>query len=48
MDLSATCGKLNAFVNQVNAKVRNGELTAAAASQLLQAVSAIMISLGCS
>jgi hypothetical protein len=47
-NLSATCGKLNAFVNQVNAKVRNGELTAAAASQLLQAVSAIMISLGCS
>ena len=46
-NLSAACGQLNAFVNQVNAKVKNGQLTVAASSQLLAAVNAIRKSLGC-
>jgi hypothetical protein len=46
-NLSAACGKLDAFVNQVNAKVQNGQLTMSAASQLLQAANAIKASLGC-
>jgi N-acetylneuraminic acid mutarotase len=46
-NLTAACGKLNAFVNQVNAKVQNGQLTPSAAGQLLQAANAIKASLGC-
>jgi hypothetical protein len=46
-NLTAACGKLNAFVNQVNAKVQNGQLTTAAGNQLLQAANAIKASLGC-
>lgn len=43
----AACGKLTAFINQVDAKVQNGQLTPAQASQLLQAANAIKASLGC-
>jgi hypothetical protein len=46
-NLTAACGKLNAFINQVNAKVQNGQLTMAAGSQLFQAAKAITASLGC-
>jgi len=42
---AAACGKLNAFINQVNAKVP--PLTGAQATQLLQAANAIKASLGC-
>lgn len=42
---SAACGKLNAFINQVNAKTP--PLTGAQATQLLQAANAIKASLGC-
>ena len=41
------CGKLNAFVNEVNTKLQNGQLTVSEASQLLQAANAIKASLGC-
>jgi hypothetical protein len=44
---TASCGKLNAFINQVNAKVQNGQLTTPDANQLLQAANAIKASLGC-
>jgi len=43
----AACGELNAFINQVNAKAQNGQLTPAQANQLLQAANAIKASLGC-
>ncbi|MEK6281236.1 MAG: FG-GAP repeat protein [Acidobacteriota bacterium] len=43
----AACGKLNAFINQVDAKLQNGQLTSAQVSQLLQAANAIRVSLGC-
>jgi hypothetical protein len=43
----AVCGKLGAFINQVNAKAQSGQLTPSQASQLLQAASAIKASLGC-
>lgn len=43
----AACGKLDAFINQVNAKTQNGQLTLAQATQLLQAANAIKSSLGC-
>jgi hypothetical protein len=46
-NVAAACGKLNAFVNQVNAKVQSGQLTMPVASQLLQAATAIMASVGC-
>lgn len=42
---AAACGKLNAFINQVNAKIP--PLTVAQATQLLQAANAIKASLGC-
>jgi hypothetical protein len=44
---NAACGKLDAFINQVNAKAKSGQLTSAQASQLLQAANAIKASLGC-
>lgn len=43
----AACGLLNAFVHLVNAKVRNGQLTATQAGQLLPAANAVKASLGC-
>jgi hypothetical protein len=43
----AACGKLDAFINQVNAKAQNGQLTPTQANQLLQEASAIKASLGC-
>jgi len=43
----AVCGKLGAFINQVNTKAQNGQLTSAQASQLLNAANAIKTSLGC-
>ncbi|HEY4954422.1 MAG TPA: RCC1 domain-containing protein, partial [Gemmatimonadaceae bacterium] len=46
-NLTASCGKLNAFINQVDAKVQNGQLSTPDANQLLQAASAIKASLGC-
>lgn len=45
---AAVCGDLNAFINQVNAKEANGQLTAAQAAQLSQLANAIKASLGCS
>lgn len=44
---AAACGKLNAFINQVNNKVQNGQLTPAQAGQLLQTANAIKASLDC-
>jgi hypothetical protein len=44
---SAACGKLNAFLNQVNAKQSNGQLTVAQANQLRQLANAIKAQLGC-
>jgi hypothetical protein len=46
-NLTAACGKLNAFVDEVNAKLSNGQLTTSVANQLLQAANAIKTSLGC-
>jgi len=46
-NLTAACGKLNAFINQINAKIQNGQLTASASGQLLQAANAIKAGLGC-
>jgi hypothetical protein len=43
----AACGKLNAFIDKVNAKLRRGRLTAIQGSQLLPAANAIKASLGC-
>ncbi len=44
---SASCGKLGAFVNKVNADLGNGRLTPAQAAQLLLLASQIQASLGC-
>ena len=44
---TAVCGKLTAFLNEVNAKEANGDLTATQAQQLRDAVIAIQTSLGC-
>jgi hypothetical protein len=44
---AAACNKLDVFISQVNAKVQNGQLTSAQASQLVQAANAIKVSLGC-
>ena len=46
-NVSAACGKLNAFLNQVNAKQSNGQLTAAQANQLRQQANAIKAQIGC-
>jgi len=46
-EVAAACGKLGAFINQVNAKVRSGHLTPAQAGPLLEAANAIRASLGC-
>ena len=44
---NAACGQLGAFVNQVNADIHNGTLTAAQGQALITAVNAIEASLGC-
>jgi hypothetical protein len=44
----AVCGQLNAFINQVGAKMQNGQLTQEQASQLIQAAQPIKGALGCS
>jgi hypothetical protein len=44
---AAVCGKLDAFVSQVNAKEANGTLSTAQSDQLRQAANAIKASLGC-
>lgn len=41
------CGKLNAFINQVDTKEGSGMLTQAQADELRQAADAIQDSLGC-
>ena len=46
-NLNAVCNKLDAFVSHVNFDVETGQLSTAAASQLLQAANAILASLGC-
>ena len=46
-NLNAACGKLNAFISQVNSKVQNGQLTTSQATPLLSAANAIKASLGC-
>ncbi len=43
----AVCGKLDAFIKEVNAKAKNGELTTAQADQLRQIANAIKAALGC-
>ena len=43
----AVCGKLTAFINEVNAKQANGQLTEGQADQLRQLANAIKVSLGC-
>ncbi len=43
----AACGKLNAFISQVNSKLSNGQLTPSQANLLLLAANAIKASLGC-
>ena len=43
----AVCGKLDAFINEVNAKEKNGSLTATQATKLRQLANAIKVSLGC-
>ena len=44
---TAACGKLDAFISQVNAKAQSGKLTSDEASQLLEAANAIKTSEGC-
>ncbi len=43
---AAVCRKLSAFINEVNAREANGQLTAAQADQLRQSANAIRASLG--
>lgn len=45
--LDVGCGKLDTFINQVDAKAQNGHLEPTQASQLLQAANSIETSLGC-
>jgi alpha-tubulin suppressor-like RCC1 family protein len=44
---AAACGKLNAFVNQVNAKSQSAQLIAATAARLVEAAKAIMAGVRC-
>lgn len=44
---AAACGKLGAFINQVNAKEKSGKLTSGEADELIQSAEAIEDSLGC-
>ena len=43
----AACGRLDAFIDQVNAKEQSGELTATQATQLRQDAGDITAALGC-
>ncbi|MFQ5970462.1 MAG: hypothetical protein ACE5J2_08220 [Nitrososphaerales archaeon] len=43
----AVCGKLGAFINQVDAKEKSGKLTTAQAAELRNAAEGIKDSLGC-
>ena len=43
----AACGRLDAFIDQVNAKEQSGEVTAAQATQLRQDAGDISAALGC-
>ena len=43
----AACGKLSAFMNQVDAEQKSGSLTSAQAAQLTQLAGAIKTALGC-
>ena len=43
----AACGRLDAFIDQVNAKEQSGEVTAAQATQLRQDAGDITAALGC-
>ena len=45
---AAVCGNLTAFINQVDAKEQNGQLTATEAEELREAAEIIMATLGCS
>ena len=42
------CNQLNAFLNQVNAKQNNGQLTSQQAAELSQQAKAIQQAVGCS
>jgi hypothetical protein len=42
------CNQLNAFLNQVNAKLTNGQLTPRQAAELSQQAKAIQQAIGCS
>jgi len=44
----AACNQLNAFLNQVNAKQNNGQLTSQQAAELTQQAKAIQQAIGCS
>jgi YVTN family beta-propeller protein len=44
----AACNQLNAFINQVNASIKNGSLTPAQGQGLIGAVNALKSNLGCS
>jgi hypothetical protein len=44
---SAACGQLGAFINQVNAYIGNGTLTAADGQALIDATNALRADLGC-
>ena len=46
-NLSTACGKLGAFLDQVDAKQANGQLTATQADQLRQQANAIKAQIGC-
>jgi len=43
----AVCGKLGGFINKVDAKEKNGQLTTEQAEQLSQQANAIKTSLSC-
>jgi hypothetical protein len=45
---SLFCNQLNAFLNQVNAKQNNGQLTSQQAAELTQQAKAIQQAIGCS
>jgi hypothetical protein len=42
------CNQLNAFLNQVNAKQNNGQLTSQQAAEITQQATAIQQAIGCS
>ena len=44
---AAVCGNLTAFINKVDAKEQNGQLTTTQADQLRQAAETIKATLGC-